>query len=297
MDNKKRFIIIDSNILMHRAYHALPPLKSKNGELANAVYGFLLIFFRAVKEFQPNFVAAVFDTAKPTFRHQAFKDYKITRPPTPEDLSSQIPVIKSLLRESGIAVFEEEGFEADDVIGTVARLSLLEDGNGLEVIILSCDLDTLQLVNANIKVCTFQNGFKNMVLYNNEKIEERYEISSVDLVDFRALKGDPSDNIPGVAGIGEKTAISLLKDFGSLDNLYFEIETATARAGAIRPAVRERLINNKDQAFLSKELSIIKQDVPVNFQLDDCGFGKYDREKAARSLEQIGFRSLVGKLP
>lgn len=298
MKDKKRLVVIDSNILVHRAYHALPPLKTKKGELVNAVYGFLLIFFRTIKEFQPNYIAAVFDTASPTFRHVAFKEYKIKRPPTPEGLTAQIPKIKTILKKSGIAVFEKEGFEADDIIGTIARRALDEEGeDGLDVIILSCDLDTLQLVNGNIKVCALKRGFKDIVLYDDEKVKERYEMLPVGLVDYRALRGDPSDNIPGVAGVGEKTAINLLKSFGSLDNIYGEIEGATKKSETISPAVRKKLTEGKERAFLSKELSIIKQDVPLDFQLEDCSFRKYNREKAARSLKDIGFNSLIGKLP
>lgn len=294
---RKRLIIIDSNILIHRAYHALPPLKNKKGELTNAIYGFLLVFFRAIREFQPNYLVAVFDTAKPTFRHKAFDGYKAQRPPTPEGLSAQIPKIKTILEESSIAIFEKEGFEADDIIGTIAKLALNEDSNGLEVIILSCDLDMLQLVNGNTFVCTFNKGFKDMVLYDKEKVKERYEIPLASLVDFRALKGDPSDNIPGVEGVGEKTAISLLKNFHSLDNLYGEIQDVTEKTRTIKPALKERLIRDKDQAFMSRELSVIKQDVPINFRLENCGFHRYNRERAAKALDDMGFRSLVGKLP
>ncbi|KKP93774.1 MAG: DNA polymerase I, DNA polymerase I [Parcubacteria group bacterium GW2011_GWC1_38_6] len=297
MEDKKRIIVIDSSILIHRAYHALPPLKNKKGELVNAVYGFFLIFFKAIKEFQPNYIAAIFDMPSPTFRHLAFKDYKTTRPPTPANLTSQIPKIKTVLKKFGIAVFGKKGFEADDLIGTVSRLALNENNNNLEVFILSCDLDTLQLVGKSVKVYALRKGFSDMILYDKQAIAERFRLAPENLVDYRALKGDPSDNIPGVAGIGEKTAISLLRDFGSLDNLYRELKESTLKAQKIPVATKKKLIENEDKAWLSRDLSVIKQDVPINFHLRDCGFNHYDREKAAEVFEGLGFRSLISKLP
>lgn len=313
-DSKKNLIVIDGNIIIHRAYHALPPLRMKKGELGNAVYGFLLVFFRAIKNFKPNYIAIAFDTNKPTFRHKEFKGYKQKRPPTPKDLSSQIPKIKEVLQSFGINIFEKEGFEADDIIGTVSHLvsqkcdlsldrqlipvKQLENKSFIETIILSGDLDVLQLINENTKVCTLRRGLKDIMLYNEKEVQNRYNLNVNQLVDFRALKGDPSDNIPGVTGIGEKTAIYLLQEFGTLENIYNEITKKSDKVvKAIKKPVLDKLIKDKEQAFFSKKLSIIKTDVPISFDLEECSFNNYDRERAVFSLEQIGFRSLINKLP
>ncbi len=298
MTEKKRLIIIDGNALIHRAYHALPPLKTKKGELVNAVYGFLLVFLKAIREFQPDYIVAAFDTPKPTFRHKEFKEYKIKRPPTPKELSEQIPKIKEILKEFGVPFFEKEGFEGDDIIGTIAHLALQGQVEpGIETIILSGDLDTLQLIDRNTKVYTLKRGLKDTVLYNEEMVRERYEIAPSQFIDFRALRGDPSDNIPGVTGIGEKTAICLLKDFGSLKNIYREIEEKTERSQKIKPAIKEKLIQYKEQAFLSKTLSEINKNVPINFNLEECSFQKYNKEKVIQAFKKIEFYSLINRLP
>ena len=309
MTEKKRLIIIDGNALIHRAYHALPLLKTKKGELVNAVYGFLLVFLKAIREFQPNYIAAAFDIPKPTFRHKEFKEYKIKRPPTPKELSEQIPKIKEILKEFGVPTFEKEGFEADDIIGTIAHLAPKRQvipaakgeprplGREIETIILSGDLDTLQLINRNTKVYTPKKGLKDTVLYDEEMVKKRYEIRPSQLVDFRALRGDPSDNIPGVTGIGEKTAIHLLKDFGSLNNIYQEIEEKTEKSKKIKPAIREKLLQYKEQAFFSKRLSEIKKDVPIDFNLEKCSFQEYNKERVVQVFKKIEFYSLINRLP
>ena len=298
MIKKKRLIIIDTSILIYRAYHALPPFRTKKGDLINAIYGFSLIFFRVIRDFQPNYIVAAFDTPKPTFRHTEFKEYKGKRPPMPEELSSQIGRIKELLKEFGIFSLEKEGFEADDIIGTVAALVQKEKmWPEMEIIIITSDLDTLQLVERNINVCTLKRGINDIMLYDEEKVKERDDLLPSNLIDFRALKGDPSDNIPGVAGIGEKTAISLLKDFGSLDNIYHQIEKESDQAAKIKLPIKEKLIKNKESAFFSRSLSIIKKDVPVNFYLEECNFKNYNREKGAGVLKKLELFSLINKMP
>lgn len=292
-NDKKRLVIIDGNSLIHRAYHALPPLKTKQGELVNAIYGFLLIFLKAIKEFHPNYIVAAFDVPKPTFRHKEFKEYKIKRAPAPKELYEQIPKIKEMLKEFGVPFFEKEGFEADDIIGTIARLVPQK----IETIILSGDLDTLQLIDKNTKVYTFKKRLKETILYNEDAVKERYEIGPSQMVDFRALKGDASDNIPGVTGIGEKTAISLLKEFGSLKNIYCEIEQKTEKSKKIKPPIREKLLQYKEQAFFSKMLSEIRKDVPIDFNLEDCSFQKYDKKRVAQAFKEKEFYSLIDRLP
>ena len=291
MTQKKRLIIIDSNSIIHRAYHALPPLTTKEGELVNAVYGFLLVFFRAIKEFRPSFIAAAFDFPAPTFRHKKYKEYKAKRPPAPEDLRQQIPKTKEVLGGFNVPIFEKEGFEADDIIGTIACLVQKKPISlKIETVIISGDLDALQLINAFTKVYALRRGVKDIFLYDEEGVQKRYGLSPQQLLDFKALKGDPSDNIPGVPGIGEKTAIELIKEFGSLENLYQNL-------AKLKPKLKESLLLQKEQAFFSKELAEIKKNVPIDFNLKKCQWGKYEKGKVTKILKELEFQTLIERLP
>ena len=295
----KRLIVIDSNSVIHRAFHALPPLTTKKGEQLGAVYGFLLVFFKAIKEFHPDFIVACFDFPAPTFRHKKFKQYKAKRPPSPKELYSQIPKVKEVLKTFNILVLEKEGFEADDIIGTVAKkFPQKQTFPKIETIILSGDLDTLQLVDAQTKVYLLNRGVKNTVLYNENSVKEKYSgLSPYQLTDLRALRGDASDNIPGVTGVGEKTAIHLLKEFGSLENLYKELEKKENELKNIKPRIKTLLIEQKEQAFLSQELARIHQNVATDFNPKKCQWKKYDKEKAAKILQDMEFYSLMKRLP
>jgi DNA polymerase-1 len=293
--NQKTFLLIDAHSLIHRAYHALPDLRTSEGFKVNAVYGFLLLLFKAIKDFQPDFVAAAFDLPSPTFRHKYFKEYKATRPKTPEDLSSQIPLVKEILRAFKIPIYEKEGFEADDVIGTIC--AQLEKEPSLTTIILSGDLDVLQLTSSKIKVFTPKRGLRETTLYSEKEVKERYQLEPFQLADFKALCGDPSDNIPGLKGIGPKTATQLIKDFGSLENLYQEIEKNSPKSQLLKEALKEKLINNKDQVFFSKVLATIKKDLEFDFQIEKNIFGDYDRKKIEELFKKWEFQSLVNRLP
>lgn len=296
-EKKKRLIIIDGHALIHRAYHALPPLTTKKGKLVNAVYGFLLVFFKALRELRPDFIVATFDLPAPTFRDKLYKEYKATRPKTPDDLNQQIPIVKKVLNALGIEIYEKEGFEADDVIGTIAKLAQRKQiYPPIETIIITGDLDTLQLVDPQTRVYTLRKGVRDTVLYDREMVKERYQLEPGQLPDFRALKGDPSDNIPGVPGIGEKTAINLIKEFGSLENLYSALISGR-KISAINQRLRAKLEEYKDQAFFSKILSEIKIDVPIAFNLNDCQMKDYNRERAEKILREFDFDSLIGRLP
>jgi len=295
---KKKLIIIDSHALIHRAYHALPPLTTKKGEVINAVYGFLLVLLRALREFQPDFVVATFDFPGKTFRHQKFKEYKATRPPAPDELYHQIPKIKEILSAFNIPIFEKEGFEADDIIGTISKsVPKKQIFPKIETIILTGDLDTFQLIDPQTKVYFFKKGVKDIVLYDEKMVEERYDLSSQQLVDFRALTGDSSDNIPGVPGIGEKTAIKLLKEFGSLENLYQELKLRSEKAKNLKDKLKNSLLEYKEQTFFSKSLAKINQNVDIDFKLEDCDWKKYDKEKAIEILKKLEFNSLIQRLP
>ncbi len=329
---KKRLMVIDSNSVIYRAFHALPPLTTKKGELINAVYGFLLVFFKAIKEFQPDFIAACFDLPAPTFRHKKFKEYKAKRPPCPKELYQQIPKIKEILKIFNIPIFEKQEFEADDIIGTIAQLASKEQlkpgseedkysspsigARGVETIILSGDSDVLQLINSQTKVYALRKGVKDTVLYDKKLVKEKYQgLSPLQLVDFKSLKGDPSDNIPGVPGVGEKTAVNLIKHFGSLENLYegLQIQNHKPRPNSkLRVPSREKteksevlrfsdklkmkLLEGKTKAFLSKDLVRIRKDAPIDFNLENCYWRKYDKEKVVQALESLDFYRLIPRL-
>ncbi len=290
MEEKKRLIIIDSNALLHRSFHALPPLTTKKGEQTGAVYGFLLTLFKTIKDLKPNYIIACFDTAAPTFRHKQFKEYKAQRPKTSEELITQIPKTKQVLTSFNIPVFQKEGFEADDLIATISQKASKEK---LEVYILSGDLDNLQLVNKNIKVYTLGKGIKETVVYDREKVKTRFEVEPEQMVDFKALIGDPSDNIPGVLGIGKKTAAELLKKFNNLENLYQEVEKDNSE---IKAKTKETLLKNREQAFLSRSLVETKKDVALNINVTECEFGKFDRQKVESILKELEFFTLINRV-
>ncbi len=309
-EEKKRLIVIDGNAVIHRAFHALPPLTTKKGELVNAIYGFLLVFFKAIKEFQPDFVAATFDFPGPTFRHKKYKLYKATREKAPEELYQQIPKIKEILESFNVQIFEKQGFEADDLIGTIsksapARIARQSVAGGpkkqilpeIETIILTGDLDALQLVDKNTKVYTLRKGVKDTVLYDKEKVKERYDgLFPEQLTDFKALRGDPSDNIPGVLGVGEKTAIALIKEFGSLEKLYEELDKNSEKAKEIKQSLRKKLLDCKEQAFVSKMLAEIRLDVPIEFNLEKCRWGDYNKDKVIQIFKNYEFKTLINRL-
>ncbi len=326
VEEKKYLIVIDSNSVIHRAYHALPPLTTKKGELVNAVYGFLLVFLKAVKDFRPDFIAAVFDFPAPTFRHEKYKEYKAKRPPTPKEIYQQIPKVKEVLEALNVSVFEKQGFEGDDLIGTIAFLSSKKPGLranldaglvsprpapskrsgavaeqitfSIETIVLSGDMDTLQLVDSKTKVYLLKKGVKDIVLYDENLVKEKLQgLTSGQILDLKALKGDASDNIPGVTGIGEKTAISLLLNFKSLENLYEELKENSEKAKILKPKLKEILFKYKEQAFLSKELAEIKKDLIIDFNLEKCYWKEYDKERAAGILKRFEFYSLLERLP
>jgi len=285
MKEKSRLIIFDSNSVIHRAFHALPPLTTKKGEVVGAVYGFLLVFLKAIKEFQPDFIAACFDVKGPTFRHEKYAQYKAKRLKAPDELYRQIPMVKDVLKNFGVPVYEKQGFEGDDLIGTIAKLS------PIETVIISGDSDNLQLINNKIKVYALRKGVKDTVLYDEARVVEKYSGLKPDqLIDYRALRGDPTDNIPGVKGVGEKTATDLLQQFGTLENIYENL-------GSVKLKTQELLLQYKEDAFASKDLATIVQDVPMDFNLEECRWSNYDKVKAIQSMEEFGFHSLIPRLP
>ncbi|MHB8991355.1 MAG: 5'-3' exonuclease, partial [Chloroflexota bacterium] len=283
----ERLILIDGNALVHRAFHALPPLTSPRGELVNAVYGVATMLLKVLQELHPQYAAAAFDTPVPTFRHKEFDAYKAQRGPAPEGLHEQFPRVYELMEVLGISIFRVDGFEADDLLGTLAKQAR---ERGVEVVIVTGDTDALQLVAPGVSVLTSRRGFTDTVLYDVEGVRERYGVEPPQLVDLKALKGDPSDNIPGVPGIGEKTASKLVGEHGGLDGIYANLDKLSDK-------LRRQLEGNRDQAYFSRRLVQIVTDVPVELELEKCRLGSYDRTRLVELFRELGFKSLVDRLP
>jgi len=288
---KKRLVLIDANALIHRSFHALPPLTTKKGELVNAVYGFSAILLRVLRELKPDYIVTAFDLPKPTFRHLEYEAYKATRPKTAEELIPQFSITKEVLKSFDIPIIEKEGFEADDIIGTIVE----KTKDDIEDIIVTGDLDTLQLINKNTKVYTLKKGINDTIVYDEKAVRERYELEPEQIIDFKGLKGDPSDNIPGVKGIGEKTAINLLKEFGTIENLYEKLEKGQAKN--IPESLQKKLKENKEQAIFSKRLATIRRDAPIKFDLESCRVETYNPKDVIKIFQDLDFKSLINRLP
>lgn len=285
----KKLLIIDGHSLLYRAFHALPPLSNSKGQMTNAVYGFLLILFKAVKDLKAGYIVACFDTKKPTFRHKQFEDYKAHRAPMPDGIISQMPIMKEVLRVLGVPIFEKEGFEADDLVATIAT----KNQDKGEIYILSGDLDNLQLVNDKIKLYTLGKGMKDTVIYDEARVIERFGVRPNQMNEFKALTGDNSDNIPGVPGIGKTTAADLIQRFGSIKHLYEELATDTA---VLKPKIKEALKENKEKAFLSLTLVDTDKNVDMEFDFEACRFGAFDPQKVKEAFNELGFFTLINRL-
>jgi len=290
MPNKpKKLILIDGNAIIHRSYHALPPLTTKSGELVNAVYGFASTILSVISKFQPDYILATFDLAGPTFRHEEYKEYKATRTKAPDELYAQIERVKEVVRAMGIPIYEQAGFEADDVIGTMIRKSENEYSD-IENIIVTGDLDTVQLVSPKTQVYTMRRGLTDSVMYDEAKVFERYGLRPDQIIDYKGLRGDPSDNILGVKGIGEKTASSLLQKYGTIEGVYENI-------AEIKGSIKEKLERDKMQAIQSKSLATIRTDVPVELNLEEAKTHEFDRTKLVRLFQELTFFSLIKRIP
>ena len=288
-ENKPLLILFDGNALIHRAFHALPPLAvTKTGEATGAVYGFANMVFKVLAEFKPTHYAIAFDYPAPTFRHREFAPYKAQRPPTPEELKSQFHRVRQLVDAFNIPSFEMDGYEADDILGTLSRQA---SAQGIDTLIVSGDMDTLQLVSPRVRVLTPRPGkrFSDTVQYDEEKVAERYGISPHQIADLKGLKGDPSDNIPGVAGIGEKTAVKLLQQFGSIEQIYAHIHDIT-------PARVQHALKDVENAYQSKRLATIVTDVPIDLDLDACAISAFDRPTVVALFRELEFNRMLEKL-
>ena len=284
-----KLLILDGNSVINRAYFGVKPLTNREGLYTHAIYGFLNILERMEKEEQPEAVAVAFDLHGPTFRHLKYDGYKATRHGMPEELAQQMPVMKDVLRAMNIPIYECQGWEADDVIGTVAKIC---SNNSWECVIVTGDRDSLQLIdeNVHVKLVISKPGQTTTTLYTEEAFREEYGFEPKTLIDLKALMGDSSDNIPGVGGVGPKTAKELLAKFGSLDGVYANLEDAS-----IRPKLREKLEKDKEQAYLSYDLATIRSEAPIEFQPKDAIVQPYNKPELYQLFQRLEFVRLIDK--
>ncbi|MEK7517410.1 MAG: 5'-3' exonuclease H3TH domain-containing protein [Patescibacteria group bacterium] len=317
----RKLVLIDGNAILHRAYHALPPLTNKTGVVVNAVYGFFSMFLKIIQDLKPQYLAVCFDKEKPTFRQKLYVGYQAQRPKMADDLVPQVTLLHEVLREAKIAIFEVDGYEADDLIGTLAvqavargpvspsshpmssvasslraldgtpssRATPRSDTADLKVIIVTGDRDMLQLVNSHVEVLAPVKGITEMILFDDKLVEEKYGIKPSQFIDYKALVGDSSDNYPGVTGIGPKTASSLLNEYGSFDEMYKNINS-------LPPKIGQKLATDAEQASLAKKLATIVTDAPITLKLDECSYDNFDMKGLKEEFEKLGFKSLIKRL-
>jgi DNA polymerase-1 len=290
--NKPRLVLFDGNAIVHRAFHAFQNTKaltSKSGEIVSAVYGFALMLLKAINDLKPTHYAIAFDKAGPTFRHQMFDQYKAQRPKTPEELVNQLGRVRQLVEAFHIPIFEIDDYEADDVLGTLSRQA---SEQGIETVIVTGDADTMQLVSPSVKVLypKPRGTFSDTTLYDENAVSEKYGVRPEHIADLKALVGDPSDNIPGVRGVGEKTAVKLIQQFGSIDQIYAHLNEVQP------PKLQTLLRENEAVARQSKKLATIVTQTPVTLNLDDCQVSRYGRNQVTELFRELGFPSLLAKL-
>lgn len=289
-DKQIELLLVDGSALLHRAYHAYPKLTTKSGKIVNAVYGVASIFMSAMEQINPEYVSVAWDVAKPTFRHEMYIGYKAHRPKTDQDLIDQIPLVYEMLDAWDVNQVKREGYEADDLIGSMAdKFKTQVD----KVVILTGDQDIMQLIDKNVGVLVPGRGKDGSKLYMSEEVRERYQIDPAQIVDYKALVGDPSDNIPGVAGVGPKTAVQLLSKYEDVNGVYANIEKV---ADAVSPRVQKLLQDSKDSAYLSQELAQIKRDMEIDEKLDELEYMGAEKEELKEFFERMNFRSLVKRI-
>lgn len=286
MAKRQKLAIIDAHALIHRAYHALPPMTSEDGAPTNAVYGFTTMLIKMISTLKPTHVIAAFDMKGPTFRHEEYADYKAHRKELDHDLIVQFDIVRDVVRAFSIPIYEKKGFEADDIIGTIVK-TLEEE---IPIVVVTGDMDTLQLVSEKTSVFTLKRGISDTILYTPELVQEKYGFEPRYISDYKGLAGDPSDNIPGVAGIGTKTAKDLVGAFGSLESIFSHEEELPSRA-------KKYIIGHEKDALFSRKLAVIRQDVPIDIVLDDALFVVYDEKNVRTEFQKLGFRSLISRLP
>lgn len=298
MEEMNKLLLVDGSALLHRAYHAYPPLKSKTGEIVGAVYGVTSILISALESEKPSHVMVAWDLPKPTFRHIKYVGYKAQRPKADVEMIEQVPMVKQVIKTMGILQVAVEGYEADDVIGTLStKFSNPKFSNspiGMEVIILTGDQDTMQLVNEKVRILTPAKNGNPPVLYGSEEVVAKYGVTPDKIVDYKALIGDPGDNIPGVAGIGPKSAATLINQFGTLEAIYDAMENESQILNSPILKYKDKLLQGKESAFLSQDLSRIVVDMDIkDAEMEGMEYKGLQGQALKEKFEELGFKSLV----
>jgi len=292
--NKKRLVLLDAQAILHRAYHALPDFSSSKGEPTGALYGLSLMLLKIISELEPNYIISCYDVKEPTYRHAAYEGYKAKRKKADEALIAQIDRSKEVFNAFGIPIYEKAGYEADDLLGTIAEI--LKENKDVEIVIASGDMDTLQLAEGErVKVYTLKKGIKDTIVYDEEEVKKRFGFAPELLPDYKGLRGDPSDNIIGVKGIGEKTATDLIKNFGGIEEIYKELKKDPEKFEevGIKKRIVELLQTNEEEALFSKTLATIKRDVPIVFNLPQKDWSYEENKPNILDIfSQLEFRAL-----
>lgn len=303
MSSPKQLILIDGHALIYRAFFAIPTLTTKEGLQVNAVYGFTRILLAVIRDQKPEYIAVAFDTPKPTFRHTDFVGYKAQRKEMPEELRGQIDYVKQIVNILNIPTFAIDGYEADDVIGTLARQvtkDCIPQHQGTHVLIVTGDKDSFQLVNDCVHILVPPNGKNGEQEFDAQAVVNKMGVRPDQIIDYKALAGDPSDNIPGVKGIGGKSAVRLLEEYDSVNNMYEEIKKQTDKvknSKILKGATLTKIVEGYESAMLSQKLATIDTHVPINVELDDCRVSGYEKTKATKLFEEFNFKSLIKQLP
>ncbi|MFR7943205.1 MAG: DNA polymerase I [Hominilimicola sp.] len=287
----KKLLILDSNSILNRAFYGVRYLSAKDGTPTNAIYGFLNILLKLIKEQEPDYICAAFDVKAPTFRHKQYEGYKAQRKPMPEGLAAQMPLAKDVLRAMGVTILEKEGYEADDIIGTVARLC---EESEISCFIATGDKDDLQLASDKTKVIltVTKSGYNETIIYDDKAVKEKYHVTSTEFIDVKALMGDPSDNIPGVKGVGEKTAMSLIEKHHSIEYIYENIDDI-----GLKGAMLQKMKDGREMAFMSKELATINRNTPIEFNAEECVFDGFENNgELYEILKRLELNSIIKKL-
>ena len=287
----KKLLILDSNSILNRAFYGVRYLSAKDGTPTNAIYGFLNILLKLIKEQEPDYICAAFDVKAPTFRHKQYEGYKAQRKQMPEGLAAQMPLAKDVLRAMGVTILEKEGYEADDIIGTVARLC---EESEISCFIATGDKDDLQLASDKTKVIltVTKSGYNETIIYDDKAVKEKYHVTPTEFIDVKALMGDPSDNIPGVKGVGEKTAMSLIEKHHSIEYIYENIDGI-----GLKGAMLQKMKDGREMAFMSKELATINRNTPIEFNAEECVFDGFENNcELYEILKRLELNSIIKKL-
>ena len=291
----KKLVILDAHALIHRSFHALPSFASPSGEPLGAVYGVSAVLLKLIRDLRPTHIVAAFDREEPTFRHIVYEDYKATRSETKSDLIPQFDKVKEVFRAFGIPILEAPGFEADDILGTLAHKFKKE--KDLVIIIASGDMDTMQLIDdKRVMVYTLRKGIEDTILYDEDKVFERFGFGPKLIADYKGLKGDPSDNIIGIKGIGEKSATLLIKQYGSLEEMYKKLKQEKKSPAFLKDRIKKLLLENEEEAFFSKELATIRTDAPVEADLKSMLFSGIPTAEVSKIFRKFHFPSLISRL-